>query len=291
MLAHLQDDDQALVDRHRGFFQAVEGTQPAALAFLLGVATRKQGDALEGAEVHIRRDAPVAGPMKRHFQVVAAEVPEIGPLHQRAEVAEQVVQPPLALLGIQCQQAVCIVVGIEWGIGVFQLLQALVVLPVKCCRDPPAELADQVAVRRLEVRIGAEQIDQLAAADGDEVLAILVYGHLTFSCTPPVGRRLTIASKLHHLQPVLRRLDELLGQMVQRALDLAARSGRPRALNARQRWISSHSGGGASGAYSCAGLNRRSHTLASTMAPPSSTETVGGGRRQVNSRYIRAPKL
>jgi hypothetical protein len=54
---------------------------------------------LEGAEVHVHADAPVAGAVQGRLDLASAEVPETGALQKPGQIAQQLVEPLLTLLG------------------------------------------------------------------------------------------------------------------------------------------------------------------------------------------------
>jgi hypothetical protein len=72
---------------------------------------------------------------------------EVGPLQQPGEIAVQLVEPVLLLLGRQRHQRPGVGVRVERGIGRLQFLQAPVILEVESGADQLAELSEQLAVR------------------------------------------------------------------------------------------------------------------------------------------------
>src|SRR5262249_4344579 len=156
--------------------------------------------------------------------------------------------PPL--VGADLQAVARVVVGVERGVVVLQLLQALVVLEVQRGHHQPAELAEQVALLRLEAGVGTEQLDQLAAAGRDEMLTVRVLGHRASFRRPIL--RVALAAPARNDESSSRQNSVISSRSSGDFTSCSARwssapwislarSGRSWALYARQRWIRSRS--------------------------------------------------
>jgi hypothetical protein len=118
----------------------------ALVACADGVAARVGGQFLEHAEVNRHLQAECAGLAIAAFQDSCLQLLEIGSLHQRLELLEQLFQPLPAPFGRERLDRHGHRVGVERGVVIFQLLQTLVVFKVKDRRDQHTQLAEGIPI-------------------------------------------------------------------------------------------------------------------------------------------------
>ncbi len=174
----LHDQDEALVHRHAEFFLPPQLPPRTAEHPAHHVAAHEDVQALEKVEIDVRIDAGDVGDfLKRPLHLLARQALEVGPFHQSRELPEQlllILRP--FLLGMRVERF-GVGVRVEGGVGVLEFLQLLEVLEVKHGRDQRAELAERLALRGRQFFVLGEQFDEVALAQRDEMLAVLVLGH------------------------------------------------------------------------------------------------------------------
>src|SRR5262249_24746888 len=145
--------------------------QPAARAGFQGVAAGEDRQALEDPEVDRGAKTPVAGGLKRRFQVLQAQVPKVGPLHEPGKLLEQGIELVLLLVLVEMRQTPGIRVGIKGGVGSLQPLERLMVLEVVDGGEQLAKSAKRQSVLVGEGRIAAQEFGEFLDAQRNKVLA------------------------------------------------------------------------------------------------------------------------
>src|SRR5262249_4344915 len=99
-----QDHHQSLVAGHLRLFEAVAAPQPAACSRQQDIAAGKNGQVLEGAEIHADVNAPIACFFQALLDVFTAEMHEIGSVHEPRKVPIEAVEPVQLFFGAQAQE-------------------------------------------------------------------------------------------------------------------------------------------------------------------------------------------
>jgi hypothetical protein len=113
MGTQFQNEHEPAIDRHLRLFLAIQVVPAPPGARLHRVAADKEGNVLEGAEIHVGVNAPIAGTSQRRLDGTAAQMREAGPFQQPGEIAQQIVEARLPLFRSQRQERRRIVVGVE----------------------------------------------------------------------------------------------------------------------------------------------------------------------------------
>ncbi len=127
---------------------------------------------IEGAEVHVHADAPVAGLAEKRLDVVAVEVAKVGTVEQPGDVAVQMIQPLLLLRGAEAHQHRVVGVRIERVVFVLQLDLLAVEAQVMQPLNQLGQLAHRLTVAFRQFAVATEQLDQLGGLERNELRRI-----------------------------------------------------------------------------------------------------------------------
>src|SRR5207244_4318118 len=112
----------------------------------LALAAHEYLEALEDIEVDLHVDAPVAGAaLHRRLDVRLGQLLEVGPLHQRRELGEQLIEAFLFLIQRQRLERSRLRIGVEGRESVLETFEPFEVLEVEDGTDQFAELLEVLA--------------------------------------------------------------------------------------------------------------------------------------------------